>query len=104
MWLPAWPVSRRELTIIVLEEDGQHFAAVELVGIKGHLGLWETEMRGPLRSLAPFPGQTAHPLELRRLKERQVRGTRYSYSILWQREGVVCERTLLHRAYFVPIF
>lgn len=72
MWLPAWPVSRRELTIIVLEEDGQHFAAVELVGIKGHLGLWETEMRGPLRSLAPFPGQTAHPLELRRLKERQV--------------------------------
>lgn len=30
---------RRELTIIVLEQDGQHFTAVQLVGIKGHLGL-----------------------------------------------------------------
>lgn len=39
-WLPAWPcLYRRELTIIVLEQDGQHFTAVQLVGIEGHLGL-----------------------------------------------------------------
>lgn len=82
MWLPAWPVSMRELTIIVLEKDGQHFTTVQLIGIKGHLGLWETEMREPLRNLAPLPGQAVYPLEMGRLKERQVRRTRPRYSIL----------------------
>lgn len=79
---PSLACPGRELTIIVLEKDGQHLATVQLVGIEGHLGLWETEMREPLRNLAPFPGQTVHPLEMRRLKERQVRGTRHRHSIL----------------------
>jgi hypothetical protein len=72
----------RALTVIVLEEDGQHFTTVQLVGIEGHLGLWETETREPLRNLAPFPGQTVYPPDTRRLKERQVRGTRYMFSML----------------------
>lgn len=33
----------RQLTVLVLQENGQHFAAVKLVSIKRHLGLVEKQ-------------------------------------------------------------